>query len=342
VDFKGQKTGLKTLLYIGSMRVMSMMEEHGALLETHFKVFYSSSRKNKWLRLLDMVSTFLKTRREVDGVIISVYSTLNFYYAWIIAQLCRLFRKPFIAYLHGGNLPHRLEKSPWMSQTIFSHSVANVAPSGYLKTAFERSGFTVKLIPNFIQIENYPFRLRAKLRPRLLWVRAFEQCYHPEMSIWVFAQIQKKYPNARLSMVGPDKDGSLQTCKNLTAGLGLSAHINFTGALPKPEWIALAADYDLFISTTRFDNTPISILEAMALGLPIVSTDVGGMPFLLEHGKDGLLSPDGDIPAMVGHIEHLLDSPDLALSIGQNARQKAERFDWKVVEKQWLELLNRA
>ncbi len=319
-----------------------MMEEHGSLLETHFKVFYSSSRKNKWLRLLDMVSTFLKSRREVDCVILSVYSTLNFYYAWVIAQLCRVFRKPFVAYLHGGNLPHRLANSPWMSRTIFDHSLANVAPSGYLKSAFERSGFKVQLIPNFIQIEDYPFRLRSKLRPRLLWVRAFEQSYHPEMSIRVFAQIQKKYPNAQLCMVGPDKDGSLQTCKSLAAELGLDAQIIFTGGLHKPEWIALAADYDLFISTTRFDNTPISILEAMALGLPIISTDVGGMPFLLEHGKDGLLSPDGDINTMVSHIEHLLDSPDLALSISRNARQKAENFDWKVVEKQWLELLNSA
>lgn len=319
-----------------------MMEEHGSLLGTHFKFFYSSSRKNKWLRLLDMVSTFLKSRREVDCVILSVYSTLNFYYAWVIAQLCRVFRKPFVAYLHGGNLPHRLANSPWMSRTIFDHSLANVAPSGYLKTAFERSGFKVQLIPNFIQIEHYPFRLRSKLRPRLLWVRAFEQSYHPEMSIRVFAQIQKKYPNAQLCMVGPDKDGSLQTCKNLAAELGLAAQIIFTGGLHKPEWIALAADYDLFISTTRFDNTPISILEAMALGLPIVSTDVGGMPFLLEHGKDGLLSPDGDINTMVSHIEHLLDSTELVLSISRNARQKAESFDWKVVEKQWLELLNSA
>lgn len=319
-----------------------MMEEHGSLLETHFKVLYSSSRKNKWLRLLDMVSTFLNTRKEVDCVILSVYSTLNFYYAWVIAQFCRVFRKPFVAYLHGGNLPQRLANSPWMSRTIFDHSLANVAPSGYLKTAFERSGFKVQLIPNFIQIEHYPFRLRSKLRPRLLWVRAFEQSYHPEMSIWVFAQIQKKYPNAQLCMVGPDKDGSLQTCKNLAAGLGLDAQIIFTGGLHKAKWIALSADYDLFISTTRFDNTPISILEAMALGLPIVSTEVGGMPFLLEHGKDGLLSPDGDINTMVSHIEHLLDSPDLALSISRNARQKAENFDWKVVEKQWLELLNSA
>ena len=67
-----------------------------------------------------------------------------------------------------------------------------------------------------------------------------------------------------------------------------------------------------------------------------------GMPFLLEHGTDALLSPDGDIRAMVSHVVTLLDSPDLALSISRNARQKAESFDWKVVEKQWLELLNRA
>lgn len=316
------------------------MATHGVLLESHFKVYCASSKWNKVLRMLDMVATFWQRRRETDCVIIAVYSTLNFYYAWFIALLCRLFQKPYIAYLHGGNLPARLARSPQMSRAIFAHSHANVAPSGYLKTAFEQAGFKATNIPNFIQIENYAFRLRQKLRPRLLWVRAFEKTYHPEMTVRVFAELRKTFPEAQLCMVGPEKDGSMEGCKRLAAELSLEQQIRFTGKLSKADWIALAADYDLFVSTTRFDNTPISVIEAMALGLPIVSTNVGGVPFLLEHNETGLLSPDSDIPAMVENIQTLLSSPHLAERLSRNARQKAETFDWKVVEVQWLELLS--
>ncbi len=287
-----------------------------------------------------MCLTFLRTQHRVDTVIVDTYSTLNFWYAWAIALLCRAFKKPYITYLHGGDLPARLENSPQMAKAVFGHSFANVAPSGYLKSAFEKKGYPALLIPNFLEIENYPFRLRKQLHPRFLWVRSFQKTYHPEMTIQVFGAIQKTFPEAQLCMVGSDKDGSMEKCRKLAVELNLEQHIIFTGRLSKPEWIALSADYDIFISTTHFDNTPVSVMEAMALGLPVVSTNVGGVPFLLEHSKDGLLSPNGDLPGMIANINRLLSSPDLAERLCQKARQKAETFDWKVVEKQWLDLLN--
>ena len=249
---------------------------------------------------------------------------------------------PYIAFLHGGNLPARLDRSPRMSNDIFFHAYANIAPSGYLKTAFEQRAFKAQLIPNFISIENYHYRESAVLHPNFLWVRSFANTYHPEMTIRVFNEIQKTYPAAQLCMIGDNKDDALANCKKLIIELGLENNILITGGLPKAEWIAIAPQYNIFISTTHFDNTPISIMEAMALGLPVVSTNVGGMPFLIEHGKDGLLSPDNDINAMVENIKTLIESPEITASIRRNARQKVESFDWKVVEKQWLDLLHNA
>ncbi len=319
---------------------VTMMETHGKMLEQHFEVKYTSAKKNKVFRLLDMVATLCRNQYKTDIVIISVYSTLNFYFAWITSLLCQYFKKPYIAYLHGGNLPNRLTRSPEMSRTIFSHAFANVAPSGYLKAAFEMAKFNTIIIPNFVQIESYIYIQRSKLRPRFLWVRSFEKTYHPEMTIQVFAGVQKIYPEGQLCMVGPDKDGSMEQCIQLAIDLKIEDHISFKGGMPKSEWIALASDYDIFISTTHFDNTPVSVMEAMALGLPIVSTNVGGVPFLLTHNETGLLSDDNDVPSMVENIQSLLNSPALAESLSWNARQKAETFDWKVVEKQWIELLN--
>ena len=318
------------------------MEVLSKQLEAHFQVVSTSEHTNKVLRALEMLATFFRVQHRTDLVILDTYSTLNFYYAWGFALLCRFFQKPYLCYLHGGNLPARFAGSPRMSRTVFGHAQANVAPSGYLKSALEQAGYKSICIPNFIRIEHSPYVQRARLRPNLLWVRAFEQTYHPEMSVRVFAAIQKTYPEAKLCMVGPDKDGSMERCKSLVARLGLSQQVLIPGQLTKAKWIELSADYDIFLSTPHFDNTPVSVVEAMALGLPVVSTGVGGMPYLIEHGKDGLLSPDADEAAMIRHLQRLLTDPDLAASISRNARQKAENFDWKMVEKQWLELLHKA
>ena len=312
------------------------------MLEAHFKVYYASAQKNKLLRLLDMMFTLRKRRRELDVVIISVYSTLNFYFAYIIALMCRYYRKPYIAYLHGGNLPFRLRQSPLKSAAIFRHSYRNVAPSAYLKAAFESAGYPSVLIPNFIELDDYPFKQRHKLQPHLLWVRSFEKTYHPEMTVRVFAELCRDYPHAKLCMVGANKDGSLAICRQLVRDSGLEKQVSFPGKLSREAWIARSADYDIFINSTRFDNTPVSVLEAMALGLAVVSTNVGGIPFLLDHDTDALLSPDADIPAMVQNIKKLLEHPELSGKITKNARLKVAGFDWKVVEKQWLELLEHA
>jgi glycosyltransferase involved in cell wall biosynthesis len=131
----------------------------------------------------------------------------------------------------------------------------------------------------------------------------------------------------------------MESCKRLAADLELAQHIEFKGGCSKSEWIALSADFDLFISTTRFDNTPVSVIEAMALGMPVVSTNVGGMPFLIDSGKDGMLSEVEDVAEMVRNIKKLLTSTDLASSISAAARQKVSNFDWEVVCHQWLSLL---
>jgi len=115
--------------------------------------------------------------------------------------------------------------------------------------------------------------------------------------------------------------------------------VTFTGGLNKEEWIALSADYDIFINTTNFDNLPVSIVEAMALGFPIISTNVGGLPYLIEDGVDGLLVNKNDDKMMHEKIEQLLNNPDLSISLSNNARKKAETYAWSSVKTQWDDII---
>ena len=277
----------KPLLYIGNKLAI-----HGnpptaidtltiKLEDEGYSIITASSQKPKLFRLLDMLVTTFRNRKKVAAVLIDTYSTQNFYYAVIIGTMCRFFKIPYIPILHGGNLPHRLEKSKNTCKQLFNGAYTNVAPSAYLAEKFRGKGYeNLTYIPNTIEIQNYPFKLRQEIKAKLLWVRSFSEIYNPLLALQIVELLKKEGLEVELCMVGPEKDGSLQRCKNVAQELNLP--ITFPGILKKEEWIDLSKDYDIFINTTNFDNMPVSVMEAMALGLPVVSTNVGGLPYLIE------------------------------------------------------------
>lgn len=335
----------KNLLYIGNKlfkhgNTTTSIETLGVFLEAEgYNLYYASSKKNQILRMADMIWKTLKYSRKVDYVLIDTYSTFNFWYAFIISQLCRVLAIKYITKLDGGDLPNRIQKNPFFSSMIFNNSITNVAPSHYLYEAFQKHGYSKLIyIPNTIEIKNYPFKKREFIEPKLLWVRSFAKIYNPAMAIKVFYELKKQFPHTTLCMVGPIKDESFK--KVVVLAKKLKVDVTFTGKLSKEDWISLSSEYDIFINTTHFDNTPVSVIEAMALGMPIISTNVGGIPFLVQHQKDALLVPDDDVQAMVIEINTLITTPKLVLQLSENGRKTIENFDWEIVKKQWFELLN--
>ena len=333
------------LLYIGNYfhskrNNFSYIHVLGRLFEDEgYIVHYSSRKLHKVLRLLDMLYGCFKYRKQVSIVLIDTYSTLNFYYTLCCSQWCRILGLSYVCNLHGGNLPHRLQKNPRLCRLIFAHASHNVAPSFYLKNAFEHYGYTnVVYIPNTIEIQNYPKTSRTFDVPKLLWVRSFAKIYNPEMAVNVLKVLQDRGHLAELCMVGPDSDGSLQQVKQLAQTLNVE--VRFTGKLSKTEWIDLSKSYNVFINTTNFDNTPVSVIEAMALGLPVVSTNVGGMPFLIQDQKQGLLVPPNDVLAMTDAVLQLFEHPTQRDAFITNARRLAEQFDWQQVKGLWNTIIH--
>ena len=332
------------ILYIGNKlskhgNTPTSVETLGKLLAEDFEVISVSDKKNKIHRLLDMLFSIVKHRKNIDFILIDTYSTSNFYFALLSAALARSLNLKYIPILHGGNLPYRLLKNPKFSNFLFSNAYMNISPSMYLLEAFEKYRYNVQYIPNNIEVKNYIFTKRERLRPKLLYVRAFSELYNPMMALDVLQILLEKYPDSKLCMVGPDRDGTLDKTKKLCRKMGLDNKVIFTGKLTKKEWWRLSEEYDIFINTTNFDNTPVSVMEAMALGLPVITTNVGGIPYLIKDGIDGLLVEPNDVRAMSDKIEQLVSNQEDAFKIAQNARKKAETFDWENVKTKWFKLL---
>lgn len=317
---------------------MNTLCEH--LTRSGLNITRASSKHNKVLRLLDMLLKVLMYHKKVSYVIIDTFSTSNFYYALLVSQLARLLNLKYIPILHGGNLPSRLINNKILSNLIFRYSYRNVAPSNYLKSEFSKHGFYALLIPNILEIDNYKFKSRDIFKPNLLWVRAFDHIYNPTLAIKVLKQLKIKYPDSTLTMVGPVKDDSINEVKKIIDNLKLKDSVNITGVLNKEEWHELAQGSDIFINTTNIDNTPVSVLESMALGLPVVSTNVGGLPYLIENNVDGILVNKNDPESMYNAIIQILTHKGVAVKIANKARIKTENFSWGVIEQKWLEILN--
>lgn len=333
----------KNILYIGNKlakqgRSVTSIETLGNLLSDEgFNLKFTSSKHNEFLRMLDMLYTIFKYRKWAKYIVIDTYSTNAFWYAFFCGLLAKHLSIEYIPILRGGNLPIRMQQNPKLCKQLFGNAYQNVAPSGYLLQAFQQKGYSNLVhIPNSIEIKKYTFKQRENIQPKLLYVRALAHIYNPMLALEVVKTLQKKYPHVELSMVGPFKDDSIHQCKAYAEAHQLP--VRFTGKMEKEEWIAYAKNFDIFINTTNVDNTPVSLIEAMALGLPVVTTNVGGISYLVNQ-DEAILVPPKDVVAMEKAILALLQQPSKVAQLSFNARKKAESFDWHNVKGKWKELL---
>ena len=307
-----------------------------------WQVITTSNRVGRISRLIDMVATAWMRRLDYSVAQVDVYSGSAFIWAEAVTWVLKRAGKPYILTLHGGNLPTFARRWPGRVKRLLKSAQVVTTPSRYLQEQMQAYRADLRLIPNPIEIDRYPFQLRNALKPRLVWLRAFCEIYNPTLAPRVIANLKPRYPSIHLIMVGPDKgDGSLQRTQHAAKSLGVEDAITWTGGVLKddvPSWLNKG---DIFINTTNIDNTPVSVMEAMACGLCVVSTNVGGIPYLLEHGENGLLVPPDDAEAMSAAIIRLLNDSTLATKISSNAREEAEAWDWSVILPKWDPLFQR-
>ncbi|MGY5850370.1 glycosyltransferase family 4 protein [Salegentibacter sp. F14] len=335
---------MKNLIYIGNQLkdrggTPTSIDILAPLLRIEgFKITTASSKKNQLLRLSDMLLTIIGHYKGADAVLIDTYSTRNFWYAVYCAKLCRLLSLRYILLLHGGQLHRRIKSHAQTTKALFFNAHLNICPSAYMQEILLEEGINnARFIPNPVRRSDYTFKIRSEPKPHLLWVRSFAKIYNPILAIKVLEELLVDYPEAKLCMVGPKKDESFEEC--VAYALEKELPVEFPGLLSKDQWGKLSKDYDIFLNTTEIDNTPVSLIEAMALGLPIVSTQVGGISYLINDMKTGLLVPPGDATAMLSQVKMLLQRPKLAEKISLAARKKIEVFDWEIVKKEWKALL---
>lgn len=308
--------------------------------EAGYRTLSTSGFLNPYARLADIVATLIGRRREIDIALIEVYSGRAFMVADVASAVGRSMGYKIILALHGGNLPNFVKRHPGWTRRVLSRAHALVAPSEYLAETARGLGLPVVIIPNVIDLNCYPHRHRESVRPNLFWMRSFHPIYNPALGLKVLAGLRAEYPDASLTMAGQDK-GLAAKMKMLAHSLGIGHAVRFPGFLTNANKVREAEACDIYLNTNRVDNVSVALLEAAAMGLPVVATRIGGLPYLLEDGETGLLVPDDDAAAMISAIRRLLTEPGLAGRLSANGRALAERSGWSSVQRRWLDLFER-
>jgi glycosyltransferase involved in cell wall biosynthesis len=183
-------------------------------------------------------------------------------------------------------------------------------------------------------LRSYPFIEKSNIKPQLLWMRGLAPIYNPAMAVRVAQELKMTYPDVKLYIGGTDM-GLKNEIGHLINSLSLQENVELVGFMNHSKKTEYANKADIFISTSKIDNAPVCFTEMWAMGLPIVSTNVGGIPFLLENCKTGMLVNDDEALEMAAAVKRLIDSPTLAQEIITNGRKQAKRYSEEDVSIKW-------
>ncbi|WP_421121270.1 glycosyltransferase family 4 protein [Aquihabitans daechungensis] len=299
-----------------------------------YVVHRSSAVKRPALRTLHHLWSLIAWR-DVDVVVVAVFSGPSFLIAEYATLMAKVFHHPrVVLFLHGGKLAEWEESHPRRVRRAFRRADLIFAPSEFLAASFRERGYDVGIIPNVLALDRYTYTPRAAARPRLLWMRTFQDVYDPKTAVAVLARVAERHPDVTMTMGGADH-GALAETQQLAADLGVADRIDFAGYLDAATKARAFADHDVYLNTNLADNMPVSLIEAAASGLVPVATAVGGIPALVEDGTDALLAPAGDVEALSAAVCRLLDDPAVFEPLSRGARALAERSGWASVRQGW-------
>lgn len=302
-------------------------------------------RGARWLRQVPYARTVfnqslylpsLHRLRRTDIVHVSSASYWSFLVAPVPAMLMgRLLGKPVILNYHSGEANDHLANWGKLVHPWLALADVIVVPSEYLCRVFASYGYRTRVIHNTVDTSRFMYRSRDPLRPRLLSVRNFEWFYGVDHTLQAFALLQRKYPDATLDIAG---SGSREEeLRALAQSLGV-AGVRFLGSVSSADMASVFDRADILLNSSLIDNQPLSILEAMASGLSIVTTGIGDIANMIEDGVTGTIVPERDPDAMAFAAARLLDQPEHARSMASRAYERLDRYSWSRVGSQWATL----
>ena len=303
-------------------------------------------RPLRWLQRIKYVRTLVTSTAYVASLLVKlprfdvVHVFSASYFSFLLAPtpailIAKLYGKAVVLNYHSGEAEDHLRRWPRTALPIVKLANRVVVPSEYLVRVFAKFDVQAEAVYNTVDSTRFPFRERRPLIPVLLSNRNLERHYNVECTLRAFAVIQRQVPQARLIVAG---DGTQRNrLKTVAAKLDLN-NVDFVGAVAPENMPARYEEADIFVNASDIDNQPLSIIEAFASGLPVVTSCSGGIVYMVTDLKTGLIFRRDDHQAMADRILKLLNDQELASRIAKSAREECNKYNWAAVRNQWLDI----
>lgn len=244
--------------------------------------------------------------------------------------LAKLRGVPVVVNYRGGGADQFLARSKGLVGFSMRRAARLIVPSAFLQEVFARYDMPAAIVPNIIDLSRFsPCSVRTSASVHMVVTRNLEPIYDNATALRAFKIVLLQYPHASLTIAGSGPEN--QRLHQLANELGVDGAVHFVGRLDRDAMANLYRSADIMLNPSVTDNMPNSVLESMASGVPVVSTNVGGIPYMVQSGVTALLVPPKEPTAMASAILELLNNPLFWAQLSQAGLAEVQRYTWKQV-----------
>ncbi len=249
----------------------------------------------------------------------------------------RISKKKIVLTYHGGGAEEFFKKKSSLVKFILNRTNHNIVLSRFIGQVYDKYGIEYTVIPNIVEMDGDHFRIRNQIYPRFISTRSLTEVYNIRCTIDAFRIVKTRFPEAKLDILG---DGPLRQHLESYVKNNAISGISFIGRVDNSSIYQYLNEADIMISSSRFDNMPVSILEGFDAGLLVIASNVGGIPFMIKNHENGLLFnpsvPEELAENAIWAIKHQQESLDMI----KNARESLELYSWSCIKQLLIPLYN--
>ena len=253
----------------------------------------------------------------------------------------KIWRKKIIVTYHGGGAGGYLSRHGNFARRWLCRADKVIVLSGYLEKIFEEYHIPCIVIPNIVPMREDIYSPKEAIKPKMISIRHLTELYRIDMIIQAYEQVLKQYPDATLDILG--QGDQREKLEQYVAEHHLDG-VHFIGQVPNEQIYDYLKANDIMLSAPKIDNMPVSLLEAMNAGVLVISSRVGGVPYMIEHGRTGLLFDgleDEGVRGLETEILWALDRQEESVQMVEAAHEEVKKYSWTEVRKQLLSLYER-
>lgn len=295
-----------------------------------------STKGSLWYRVKAFLKLF-RIGRGFDVFHIHTCSGGGFVSAVMGILVGRVLKKRIVLTYHGGDGRRFFEKHTHFVRWFLCRTDANIALSGFIGGVFDDFGIPHVVIPNIIELDASRFKVREEIRPNYISIRTLSPVYNIECVLDAFEMVKKQIPEATLTIVG---DGpSRAKLEKKVADMGL-LDVSFIGRVDNSEIYHYLDQADIMVSSPVIDNMPVSVLEGMNAGLLVISSNVGGIPYMIDDGVNGLLFESDNHEMLAEKMIEAAENSEQSKEMIWNARKRVNDYSWENIKDRLFEIYN--